>query len=165
VKAAVLLGLGDPLFGIMMESDCVDKRACWASSHAVQARFHNALRVLQTSEFEVSTYPAIVASSLDSPRTVDGTWCGIEIKVTLGSERLGIERSGFWQNAGRGVAGEDGYAIARSNGTTIAMLSDNWLQASRDAHPRHDHHNITATWLGMLGRPENVQLMASLRTL
>jgi hypothetical protein len=165
VKAAVLLGLGDPSFGIIMESDRVDKRACWASSHAVQAASTMCCVSYTNNKFRSAHLLKNCRLEPRKPRRVSGSWCGIEIKVTLGSELLGIERSGFWHNPGRGVAGEDGYATARSNGMTLATLSDNWPQTSRDPHPRHDAHNITNTWLGMLGRSENVQLMASLRTL
>jgi hypothetical protein len=166
VKAAVLLGLGDPSIGIMMESDRVDKRACWASSHAVQAASTVCCVSHTNNKFRSAHVLKDCRLELRSPQRVIGAWCAIEIKVTLGSELLGIERSGFWHDPQRGVAGEDGYATARSNGMPLAMLSDHWPQASRDPHLRHDAHHIT-TYQHMARdtRPTSERAAHALRTL
>jgi hypothetical protein len=95
VKAAVFAGLEDPLFGIMMRSDRVDKRASLGISHG--ARSHMCLKQTETwrSTHDLKTFGDSAARS-ERP---SGVW-RVVMDLTLGCEPLEMERvetSGDWR--------------------------------------------------------------------
>jgi hypothetical protein len=100
VKAAVFAGLEDPLFGIMMSGDRVDKRASLGISRAT----HTLTCVSEKHE------PGVAHTTSRQSKTVppadrDSDACyEVVMVLTLGREPLEMERVGTGGNPSRGAS-------------------------------------------------------------